>query len=456
MSQKLIRFLRFVSLLFGCALILVSLTADLTGLSVGSGFSRNQWLILCMGLFAIIGGILGAAFAKLYRRTAIMLLNLLILLVVLDISALVVVKLIDADRFRLRQRKLDAGGVHLLHDNVVERYVPFVLWRAVPDTVMAGATTDGEGFRITPPSTVRSDGDTLYLYAFGGSAMWGYGVDDTCTIAFYLQQELASGLERPVRVSNRAQCAQASTQELIELLLQLRAGNVPDIVLFYDGFNDVASAYESGIAGAHLGLRSIEGRIEGDPRAMGRIPLAEDVFRRTNFFLFLGSIGLVSSEANPLPPESYMDHGVSLDSLADDVVSIYLGNTTVATKLSEAYGFAVYFVLQPNIWCGSKPLSACELGFRNGSAAGAFQPGEDENWRNLIRRCYLVWADSISNQGRIFDYSDAFDTCEYPVYTDGCGAHITAAGNRMIAARLADDIMPEDSLEYSENSSPSD
>ena len=36
---------------------------------------------------------------------------------------------------------------------------------------------------------------------------------------------------------------------MMELFLQLREGNIPDLVVFYDGVNDVFSAYQQGKAG---------------------------------------------------------------------------------------------------------------------------------------------------------------------------------------------------------------
>lgn len=40
-----------------------------------------------------------------------------------------------------------------------------------------------------------------------------------------------------------------STQVVIALLLQLQKGQIPDLVIFYDGVNDMYSAYQQKVAG---------------------------------------------------------------------------------------------------------------------------------------------------------------------------------------------------------------
>jgi hypothetical protein len=40
-----------------------------------------------------------------------------------------------------------------------------------------------------------------------------------------------------------------STQSVIMLLRQLQHGNIPDVVVFYDGVNDTYAAYQQGFAG---------------------------------------------------------------------------------------------------------------------------------------------------------------------------------------------------------------
>lgn len=79
------------------------------------------------------------------------------------------------------------------------------------------------------------------IWLFGGSAAYGWGVDYTETIASYLANEYT--------VVNHGTPAYNSSQELIKLIFQLRDNPKPDIIIFYDGFNDIWLAYTDGKAG---------------------------------------------------------------------------------------------------------------------------------------------------------------------------------------------------------------
>ena len=111
--------------------------------------------------------------------------------------------------------------------------------------------------------------------------MWGSGAPDWGTIAAYLQAGLESSWDEPVCVVNFGQSAYVSTQGAVELIMQLRSGNVPDRVLFYDGINDVIAAGESGQAGAHLNFDAVAARFERQEH-----PLVEWLTSFRSFELF--------------------------------------------------------------------------------------------------------------------------------------------------------------------------
>ena len=52
-----------------------------------------------------------------------------------------------------------------------------------------------------------------------------------------------------VEITNFGQSGRVSTQEVIDLFLQLQKSNTPNIVIFYDGINDTFSAFQNGISG---------------------------------------------------------------------------------------------------------------------------------------------------------------------------------------------------------------
>ena len=93
--------------------------------------------------------------------------------------------------------------------------------------------------------------------------MWGTGSPNWGTIPANLQKGLEKLRQGPVCVMNFAESAYVSTQDVIMLLMQLRSGNVPDLVLFYNIGGDIYSAYQSGRAGVPENLDQIAARFEG-------------------------------------------------------------------------------------------------------------------------------------------------------------------------------------------------
>jgi len=108
-----------------------------------------------------------------------------------------------------------------------------------------------DGLRVTWNESVVDHADDqppVRVFIFGGSTMWGWGARDDYTIASYLSKIL-HGQGYQVEVTNYGQMGYVNTQEIITLLRYLQRGEVPDIVLFYDGLNDVASANHNRAAG---------------------------------------------------------------------------------------------------------------------------------------------------------------------------------------------------------------
>jgi len=141
-----------------------------------------------------------------------------------------------------------------------ERYYPYVGWRRAP---FDGQTIkiDENGIRVTPGADCSAT--SFKVFTFGASEMWGTGSPDWDTIPANLQRGLEKLRPGPVCVMNFAEAAYVSTQDVIMLLMQLRSGNVPHLVLFYNIGGDVYSAYQSGRAGVSENLDQLAAKFEG-------------------------------------------------------------------------------------------------------------------------------------------------------------------------------------------------
>jgi len=255
-----------------------------------------------------------------------------------------------------------------------------------------------------------------------------------------MQQGLERLLDGPVAVSNMAQNAHTTTQEVIELMLQLRSGNVPDFVVFYDGFNDVWAAYESGIAGVHHSFDVITARIEGREDTASAGSFVQDLFSESNTWLLLTSLrerGVLSTSDLPPVLRTYEMLGVDRDSLAGEVAEICLQNYSLVRQMGMAYGFECLFVWQPVIWCSDKELTEHELEISRGSYE--FYPaGADSALTGLLCETYDAYRRSMPDTVHYSTLVPVFDDIPEEIYTDHTGVHVSAYANGLIAAELLD------------------
>lgn len=128
------------------------------------------------------------------------------------------------------------------------RWKPYVYWGRRPHQGSV-ININAEGIRNTyQDAEMDASNSTKKVFMFGGSTMWGAAVRDDFTIPSFFAKEIKSkGVA--CKVTNYGQSGHVSTQEVIELLLQLQNGNIPDAVIFYDGVNDTFAAFQHNVAG---------------------------------------------------------------------------------------------------------------------------------------------------------------------------------------------------------------
>ena len=79
--------------------------------------------------------------------------------------------------------------------------------------------------------------------------MWGTGVPDEYTIPSLLAKQFKEHGVSNICITNFGQGGWVNTQEMLELIMQIKKGNIPNMVVFYDGVNDSYSAFQNKVAG---------------------------------------------------------------------------------------------------------------------------------------------------------------------------------------------------------------
>ena len=311
-----------------------------------------------------------------------------------------------------------------LRASFATQWEPYVYWRRQPQ-VGRYVNVDSAGHRRTAQGVARG-GTVRRVFFFGGSTMWGTGARDEMTIPSQVAARLAERGVRDVAITNLGETGYVFTQSLLELALELRRGSRPDVVVFLDGLDDVASAVLDGGAGLpqNEANRVDEYRLgrllasDNDLRALGMLGLATAA--RSHLLRRLAA--LASSAAVSGPPA---------DTLGRDVVDTYASTADLVEALARRYGFCAFYFWQPALHTSLKPLTPYEQALRAGIAADPFQ--------QRLRAVYLAAASAIDSRmaavapGRFFNLTRVFDDDTATVFLDDI-SHTTEQANGKLAA----------------------
>ncbi len=198
--------------------------------------------------------------------------------------------------------------------------------------------------------------DAAAVFVFGGSAAWGQGARDDYTIASQLSRLLNARKPR-FRVHNFGEPAFTFTQGVLYLITLLRQGHRPNFVIFYDGFNDVYGAYQSGKAGTLHNVERNRTKLEKKPRHLYWQDVKE--WLAENIYLYNKVINKIYAHFHP--QKRYREAGASLSdqelkTLAAGVVHYYAQSLDLLDHLAKAYGFKYVSFWQPALFTETKVL----------------------------------------------------------------------------------------------------
>jgi len=301
------------------------------------------------------------------------------------------------------------------------RYEPFIGWTRLPYRGIT-ITIDEAGDRVHPsPPPSRARGVVRF---FGGSTMWGTGVDDRGTIP-----ALFAAMNPGFEVHNHGETAYTSRQSLDRLINLIAAGEAIDLAVFFDGVNDVVQQCRRGIpVPGHSRVLQIREALEAlRPEAWYEpfVPLARRLFVAHSVDLgqsVLRKLGLRQEEE---PPGLYecSESPEKARAVADNLIATW----RIAHTLVEAEGGELIALLQPSAHTGSPRVDHLErhLDPELGREFAAVYPVIQER----IREVGEPWIHDLT---RAFDREDTGD--QFILIDD---FHATANGNAIVARRVA-------------------
>ena len=304
--------------------------------------------------------------------------------------------------------------------DVPQGYVPFVTWKAKPysSTVI---NVDQSGNRVTPGADCRTG--SYEVFVLGGSTVWGSGAPDWGTIPAHLQELFSAARDEPVCVRNLGQGGWVSTQGVIELQRQLQAGATPDLVILYDGPNDIQAGSEEGDAGNHVDILDMRSKFED----FGRTRATMRLFNATGIFGLLERM-VPSTRSLRRWPASYRPHAVGSEELADNIARVYLANYRTVRAWSREYGFEFAFFWQPNLVYDKKRLTPEERQVLDEWLADFPAPSA------LLPVVYKKIRAASTKYDRLFYLADIFENETSRIYLNE--SHVTPQGSLMVAKQV--------------------
>ncbi len=278
------------------------------------------------------------------------------------------------------------------------------------------------------------------VYMFGGSTVWGYGSRDDFTISSLLSKRLNEN-KNEYSVVNYGENAYTFTQEIIYLTLLLKEGKRPDYVIFFDGINQVASSYRTGITGSINNLPEMKDIFERNKyrkkKSAGNAGLIREgltgAIRDYSMIYQAFSQGLTHAVPNKgikrmktAPVRRYASASYSddeLNQLAEEIVSDYLQGLDYIKSLSKIYGFKYIFLWQPVLFSKAF-ISSEERTYR--------KAWKDRQRRKLFEKVYKIMG--TKKVIHLYNLSTIFNGIESTIFVDFM--HITEQGNEIVVDRI--------------------
>lgn len=297
------------------------------------------------------------------------------------------------------------------------RWEPYVYWRR---NAFSGEfiNIDNDGVRKTV-NPVSNDTSALQMFIFGGSTLWGTGATDAGTIPSFVSKKLNDkGIA--VEVHNFGETGYASTQNVVMLIRLLQAGKQPDMVIFYDGVNDIYNALQRGYAG--------DPSNEFNRVAEFNLTLERGRLYRTAIRTFF-SQGLVRLFSG-LFAEYDIPDDEALIKLSGEITDVYFQNIAMVNALAEAYDFTAFFFWQPSVFTKEYLTE--------------FEQNELKR-QSHVQKLYDLANAEVLNRGLVneteafHDLTNAFNGKTEPFYIDFC--HLSAAGNEFVAREIVERLV---------------
>lgn len=283
----------------------------------------------------------------------------------------------------------------------------YIGWRRKP---FHGETIniDGPYAQRRTINTAASDAKRAYL--FGGSTMWGTGANDEGTIAS--QFAAMTGM----RTENFGEAGYTAHQSLMLLIQLLQDGHRPDLVIFYDGVNEVAIKCVTVMTpDSHM----LEAQIDSLLKVQAQSPASFAHYFEPVWYIMRRIKSAVMRSSGIERAEGFNCHRNPEKTAR--IVDNVLRDWQMAKRIVESYGIKFIGILQPVVYFSRT---------RKDHLGDVFPLMQAQ-----FLSVYPLIRQRMREDGTFYDLTSILDSDEY-FYVDFC--HLSPNGNRRVAARIAE------------------
>lgn len=274
------------------------------------------------------------------------------------------------------------------------------------------------GVNIRNSIQTKEDKDNTQVWFFGGSTMYSLTTNDSNTIPSIFKS-LCFENKNKINVKNFGISGFNTSLELsnfIELLR--RSEKYPEIVIFYDGYNDSVTrlSYDE----IHINLRE-KFNYFGDNTLKSLLFYLVKFLNEENYF-FKKILG------NKILYEYFLNFKIPTvsETMINNSSKRYFKNIETISTISKSLGIESYFFLQP------MPFTKNQL--------------SNEEIERINKKTFEVGISvygQIINRGskidNFFDISDSFNDVKKTIFIDE-GGHVHNEGNKIISQRIFHEI----------------
>ncbi len=215
-----------------------------------------------------------------------------------------------------------ATGKAVVDETMVSNQMVYDPWLSFKNVDYAGQYINVSGFeRKTIPQFIKGEKDTITIWFFGGSTMFGFSVTDAETIPSYYAQMIndSNWLKASVKIINYGIPYYYSYHEYKLLCHLLDHQPPPDLTVFMDGLNDYWN-YQNSFYQQPYFTRELSG--------------------------FMRQAGTNLLKSNP-DGSKWLSSDTISKAQCDTLINNYLHTVSLIEKKAMQYNFRSLFVIQP-------------------------------------------------------------------------------------------------------------